>query len=302
MSASRGRGARDFEARKGLWQQAIEGGRLREAQEIIREALAWAREHGEERQVDSALCAQAAVAIQLGEADRELSHLREIVLRSSDPVNSRLAAYHLAIHYEFAKNYKKSLFYGRLALDRSKQLGRPEWLASSHNQIANALLGESRADEACCEYERALELMPGELSVWRGRILNNLGYCRLLQGRHREAYAMLYESLRLARRAGNQLNQLLPRLDLCFAHLETGRLAKARLQGRAALALAEKLGEIDCLKNALYLLGEAANLVGDQQTALEYFSRLHRDFYPDSAYLPQFLLAVDVRKLVNLHA
>jgi hypothetical protein len=29
---------------------------------------------------------------------------------------------------------------------------------------------------------------------------------------------------------------------------------------------------------------------------------LQRDFFPQESYLPAFLLAVDIRKLVNLHA
>ena len=56
------------------------------------------------------------------------------------------------------------------------------------------------------------------------------------------------------------------------------------------------------IKNALYLLGEVAHLSDDVEAARGYFGRLHRDFFPDAGYLPEFLLAVDIRKLVNLHA
>lgn len=56
------------------------------------------------------------------------------------------------------------------------------------------------------------------------------------------------------------------------------------------------------MKNVLYLLGEAANLQGDFDLARSYFLRLQRDYYPNADYLPDFLLAIDVRKLVNLKA
>ena len=36
--------------------------------------------------------------------------------------------------------------------------------------------------------------------------------------------------------------------------------------------------------------------------ARAYFTRLQREFYPDASYLAGFLLTVDVRQLVNLHA
>jgi hypothetical protein len=38
------------------------------------------------------------------------------------------------------------------------------------------------------------------------------------------------------------------------------------------------------------------------ESARGYFARLQQTFFPEATYLPGFLLAVDVRKLVNLHA
>ena len=291
-----------FEELRTLAHRAVEAGRLEEAEDYIGQALVWAREHGTQQQVDHALCNRAALAIQLGRGDGELSVLREILMRSADPGTSRLAAYHLSLHYEVAKNFKKSLFYARIARDRASALGVPEWLASSHNQLGNALLGESLIPEASREYEQALALMPAEKSVVRALVLNNLGYCRVLQRQFEEGYALLYEALSDLRRFRAVRYQVLPHLDLCFAHLETGRYRLASRQGSLALRLAEETGQVDSIKNALYLLGEAANLSGDTETAREQFTRLHRDFFPEQTYLPGFLLAVDVRKLVNLHA
>jgi tetratricopeptide (TPR) repeat protein len=222
-------------------------------------------------------------------------------MRSADAGNCRLAANNISVHYQFARNFKKSLFYARIACERALQLGREDWIASSRNQLGNALLGESFVDQACREYEEAVRLIP-VACVWRARSLNNLGYCRVLQKRYAEGYSCLYESLRLLRRFSAVRYQVLPRLDLCFAHLETGRYEHARRQGVAAFLLAEKMGDAEAMKNALYLLGETANLSGDTERASGYFTRLQRDYFPDSPYLPGFLMAVDVRKLVNLHA
>ena len=68
------------------------------------------------------------------------------------------------------------------------------------------------------------------------------------------------------------------------------------------MRLAEKTNYSDGVKNSLYLLGEVASLRGDADAAHESFTRLQAEFYPGQTYLPSFLLAVDVRKLVNLHA
>jgi tetratricopeptide (TPR) repeat protein len=292
----------EFDTLRDLWQREIEAGHLEEAETLIRRSLAWAEAHGDPRQIDAAVCNLAAVGIHLGRGESEIPRLREILLRNSDPANCRLSAYNISIYYQFAKNYKKSVFYARIARDRSEQIGRRDWISSSHNQLGNALLGESLVEEACREYDKALSLMSLETSVWRAGVLDNLGYCRILQERYREGYALLYESLRMLRRMGSWRYEIMPRLDLCFAHLETGHYRYAWRHGAMALGLAERAGHQDAVKNALYLLGEAANLSGDSSAAHDYFARLQRDFFPDSAYLPGFLMAVDVRKLVNLHA
>jgi tetratricopeptide (TPR) repeat protein len=279
--SSQGAGQEAFDELRAL----VELGRLEEAREGLERELARAREIGDERRVDGMVCALAAVAIHLGRGDGELPRLREILLRNGDAANCRLAAYNISIHYQFARNHKKSLFYARIACERAMQLGRPDWIAYSRNQLGNALLGESFIDEACREYEAAVQLIP-DSGVWRARILDNLGYCRVLQKRFTEGYACLYESLRLLRRFAAVRYQVLPRLDLCFAHLETERYAHARRQGAAALGLAEKVGDTEAMKNALYLLGETANLCGDTESASDYFTRLQRDYFPDSPYLP----------------
>jgi tetratricopeptide (TPR) repeat protein len=298
---SQGESPQVFEKFREVWQRSIEVGRLEEAGDIIQHALAWTNDHGDQRLIDSAVCAMAAVAIQLGRGDAELPRLREILLRNGDAVNCRLAAINISIHYQFVRNYKKSLFYARIAYTRAMQLGRADLIAFSRNQLGNALLGESFVDQACQEYEAAVGLI-SEPGVWRARILNNLGYCRVLQNRFAEGYSCLYESLRLLRHFAAERYQVLPLLDLCFAHLETERYSHARRHGIAAFVLAEKMGDVEAMKNALYLLGETANLSGDTERASGYFTRLQRDYFPDSPYLPGFLLAVDVRKLVNLHA
>jgi tetratricopeptide (TPR) repeat protein len=291
-----------FEELRSRGLRAIETGELEGAAENFAAALRLAGEQGEPKRIDLALCNWAAALIELGRGDGEISRLREVLLRNSDPVNCRMAAYDIARYYELKKNYKKALFYARITRDRSEILGRRDWLASSHNLIGNTLLAESFLEEACAEYEKALELFPPEPSPARGQILDNLGYCRILQRRYPEGYRLLYESLRLLRRFGARRHEISARLDLCFAHLETERYEHSRRQGLAALALAESLGDAGSVKNALYLLGEVANLNGDLETARGYFARLHRDFFPEAGYLPEFLLAVDIRRLVNLHA
>jgi tetratricopeptide (TPR) repeat protein len=291
-----------FEEIRARGQAAIDAGQLEEAVAILQTAVDLAVEQGDARLIDLTRCNRAAALVEFKGGADELPQLREILVRNGDPVNCRIAAYTIGRHYELARNYKKALFYARITLDRSRLIGRRDWLASSHNLIGNTLLAESYVEAASAEYEKALELFSDEQSLGRAKILDNLGYCRILQGRHAESYRLLYESMSLFRRLGTPKYEIVPRIDLCLCHLETGRYRLARRQGSVALALAESLGDLDSMKNALYLLGEAANLSGDIEVAKGYFLRLQQEFFPGADYLPEFLLAVDIRRLVNLHA
>jgi tetratricopeptide (TPR) repeat protein len=294
--------AKSFEELKIYSEEAVRAGRLEEAESLLGQALRWALEHGEPWQVDVGVCNLAAVTIELGHGEGELPRLREILLRNANPQNCRLAAYNISRHYELAKNYKKSLFYARIALERAEALGRLDWVASAHNRIGNVMLAESFVDEACKRYETALAMMPEGEGVWRASIFGNLGYCRILQHRHSEGYSLLYKSLRMLRRFRAERYMVSTLLDLCFAHLETGRLRYAEQWGSLALQLAERTQQGDSVKNSLYLLGETAHLNGDTAGSRNYFTRLQCDFFPNEVYLPGFLMTVDIRKLINLHA
>jgi len=301
-SAETGRTDSVFEEIRARGQRAIDDGQLEEAVEILQTAVDLASQQGDGRLIDLTRCNRSAAMVELARGEGELPHLREVLVRNSDPVSCRIAAYTIARHYEITRQYKKALFYGRITMDRSRLIGRPDWLASSHNLIGNTLLAESFVGEACEEYEKALALIVDEESTARAKIMSNLGYCRILQGRHREGYRLLYRGLALLRRSRARRHEIATRLDLCYAHLETRRYRWARRQGSIALALAESIDDRTAIKNALYLLGEVANLSGDGEAATGYFTRLHQEYFPEADYLPGFLLAMDVRKLVNLHA
>ncbi len=292
----------EFQQLLGRALRAWEAGQSDEARYACDEARAWAAARGEGGLVDLVIARRASIAIEDGSGQGELPALRDLLVRSVDPVVCRFAAYNLARWYELTKEYKKALFYARLARERAELTARPEFMAASHNQVGNILLAESSVDEARREYERALELMPAEPTPARARVLDNLGYCRVLQGRLAEGFTLLYDSLRMLRRAGASAYETSTRLDLCYAHLEAQRYEASRRHGEAALRLARVYNDGESIKSAYYLLGENANLSGNAFAARRYFVRLQREFYPDQEYLPGFLLAVDVRKLINLHA
>lgn len=275
-------------------------GDLHGAYAIAEEACALARQLGDDGIYDLWVCNRARAAIELRRGESELPTLREILMRHGSGAVGWHASYHLARYYELAKDARKSLFYARIALDRARELGEDEWVRGSRNQMGSALLALSRSEEASSEYHAALA--GGRSSdAERGVILGNLGYCLVLKKRLREGRRDLLESLRLLRDR-SQSAELRTRLDLSFASLEVGRYGMAERHARRGLVLGRALGEEESVKNALYLLGEALQLSGREAEARAAFGALGQEFYPDQPYVATFLLAVDVRRVINLRA
>lgn len=292
----------EFHALRDRGVEDLRRGDLRQALVSFEAAVESARAAGDAGLVELAECNRAAILIELGEAPAQLPSMRAILLRSGDPNNSMVAATNAARIHDLAKDYKKALFYARLARDHAEEVGDASQRASVRNLIANLLLADSRVEEAIAEYETALDLMPEEDPVWRARVIGNLGYCRILQGRLPEAFEQLHRCIAELRERGARRYLVSPLLDLAFAHLEGGRAQEARPTAEEALALAREFEDEESLKNGLYLLGEAAGLEGDVDEARRSFLELQERFFPDKPFVSEFLLSVDVRKVVNLRA
>jgi tetratricopeptide (TPR) repeat protein len=280
----------------------VEAGRLAEALERLTAALQAARSAGDPGLADTALCNRAAVAIALGDLEAPLPELRAILARNLSADNCALAAHNISWSYAQQKDHKKSLFYARIACDRAKSAKSAERLASTSNQLGNALLATSLFDEAATTYRRALTLVPAGRASWELVCLANLGYCEVVRGNRREGLTYLYRVLRAARSRRLARLAMIAHLDLCHAYLDGPALHRARRHGERGRRLAEQVGEVDWIKNALYLVGEVATLEDRPDDAEDAFAELQRRFYPTQPYLTTFLMAVDVRSMVNLRA
>lgn len=292
----------EFRALRDLGVDALRAGDLSRALELFDQAADRARASGDPGLADLADCNRAAIQIEIGQGEGVLAQMRAVLLRSRDAQCSMVAATNAARIHDLAKEYKKGLFYARLARDHAETGGDASQHASVRNLTANLLLADSHVEEAAREYEIALELMPEDDPVWRARAIGNLGYCRVLQQRLPEAFVLLRQSIEPLRRHQATLYLISPLTDLAFAHLEAGHAAEALGAAEEAVALAREFEDESGLKNAMYLQGEAAGLLGDLEQARSTFLELQQRYYPDKPFVCDFLLTVDVRKMVNLRA
>ena len=140
---------------------AVERGEFESALQCFTAALSEAELRGDDDLVDLAVCNRAAVRIELGCGEGELDPLRSIVTRSRRAETRWLAAYSTGRLYELDGQFKKALFYARIAKNLTRDVvDRIEWRASSFNQVGNLLLAESHVEDAEQEYRTALQLIP----------------------------------------------------------------------------------------------------------------------------------------------
>lgn len=286
--------------RRQAW-EAVQAGRLRQAVELLDQALAMARSSGSREQVDRALCNRAAVLVELGQGASVRQELRRILLEGASGAGF-LAAYNLARYYETVKDFDKAMFYAKIAHEHARRLGDQDWISSSHNQLGNLLIALSDFEEARSQLELALTLAPGSSNLRRAIALDNLGYCHVVQGRYRPGFRAHFEALRIIRRLGARAWEAVVEVSLCFAYLEIGRYRRAIRHGAAALHLAEETENRETLRNALFALGEAFKQAGEPLVARRHFARLQEEFYPDAEGTADLLLLMDVLRVVNIKA
>lgn len=281
--------------------RARDSGNLREALRLCDRALSQATLTADEALIDQAYCNRCGFAIALGDPDVSISRLREIVMRNRSLSLSYIASYVLSNVYSSRKNYKKALFYAKVAHQRAYAIGDVRMMVESHNEIGKSYLSESYLEKAVGECEKALALLPEELSYLHIAPMINLGYAKLLQKEYRHGFTYLYRVLRHCRRHSSESAYIeWVHLYISFGHMELHRWRHAWYHGSRALELAQENGNLDIVKNSLYQLGEIEKAAGDFEAAYKYFQRLQREFYQDNVDLPKLMIYYDTRDLVNL--
>lgn len=292
----------EYEGLKEQASEALNQGNLQGALGGFTRAYELAVRIGDRDLEDVAFCNRSSVAIRLQLEDDSVLVLRRMLLRTAHPQVAYLSAYNLARAYDNRKDYRKSLFYARIAHRYAIELGEAEQEASALNWIGNALVALNDFGGGLEEYRKAECLIAGEESERRSLILSNLGYCLLLTGETQDGFRTVIRGLRMARRERAPVAQSVGHLCLSFAHLLVGRPWYAVRHGAEALELAEAHSDERTMKLALLLLGEAYKQADKVPAALECFELLQETYYPGMPEVPEMLLGVDVCRVINLRA
>jgi len=241
---------------------------------------------------------KADAMIALDRSGPEVQALPMILMKRRNLHHVFLAAYALMFKHRVVSECKRALFYGQIARDAAEEADESFWKIAVLNDLGIVYEMDSQFVRAIDCLEGALALIDAipdatQQSFSRVAIIANLGYNRILIGETVEGIRLI-ESVIDRIESSDALSDAC--IDLCYGYLETEDVEKARWYGEKGLRLAETPRQI---RNAHYLLGEAAYQSGDTAAAEEHFDELAR-YYPEFRNLKRVLYALDLRSMINL--
>jgi tetratricopeptide (TPR) repeat protein len=306
MTDARAPGFADlFTALQAESRQAVRRGDLRAAARTARRASALARASGDLHLVHLAAVNRSMVLLEKGLVQAAERGLREVILQSTDDEVICRAGFYLASALRRQNRLARARSFARLAAERAEGVGEPRLASRCLNLLGNIHLAEGNLKSAEDAYRRSLRRWrraghTADVRFETGIVLDNLGYCLVLQGRIAPGRVLIEEALSLARERADRRTEAECLQDLAHAHLLGGRLEDGEACAARGLALAEQAAYLDIQRNCLYLLGEMAVRRDRIEESQAYFERLQATF-PDSPFLGRVLAMFDLSSMLTLH-
>jgi tetratricopeptide (TPR) repeat protein len=234
-------------------------------------------------------------------ADRtgpEVKALPMILMRRRNNQHTFLSAYSLMYTHRMTGELKRAIFYGQVALDAANEAAQTFWKIGVLNELGIVYETDSQFIKAVECLSEALDLISAldddaQKSFSTVAIRGNLAYNTLLMGETVTAIHMIEDIIDHVE-GPSDLSDCY--IALCYGYIELEQFEKARALGEKGLDLATQPREV---RNAHYLVGEAAYKSGDIEGAEYHFEQLAR-FYQQFRNMKNLLFAVDLRSMINL--
>jgi tetratricopeptide (TPR) repeat protein len=286
-------------------EEAFSAGELFDAVDLASQAEALATSCGEVDLADHAFCNRCAFLIELDRGHEQIPKLKQILLRSADPMNRWRAAYYTSVAYDHGEELDKASSYAQRARELAVECAEPASRAASANLVATLALRASQFDGAEAAYREALALyedLDGYHRIMAAQVEDNLGYVLMCLDRLDDGLGCCERALKALEKldADHYLHQTLQ--DLCYGYLLADRLEQAKVCGERALDLAVDADDGLVVKNTLFLLSEIAVRRGDTFGARRYLHELTA-YYPEAEVSEEIIdvfLATDLTTVVNL--
>lgn len=241
---------------------------------------------------------KADAMIASGRSGPEVQSLPAILMRRRSPRHTFLAGYALMFLHRRESNIRRAIVFGETALRAAEEAEEAYWQFAALNDLGICYEIDSQFEKAIDCHERATQVTSSmsdeDTRTFSETItLQNLGYTKLLVGETTDGLDMIHRAIERIEVPSSRSDSY---IDLCYGYLELGNYDKALQYGQVGLECATDARQI---RNAHYLLGEAAYKLGDVEAAEYHFDELTR-FYPQFRNLKKLLFALDLRSMVNL--
>jgi len=241
---------------------------------------------------------KADAMIASGRSGPEVQSLPAVLMRRRNLHHTFLAAYALMFLHRTESNIRRAIVFGETALRAANEADEAFWKLAALNDLGICYEIDSQFAKAIECLDQALALTsiisdPAERKFSETAILQNLGYNKLLVGETLDGLEIIHRVLDVIEVPSSIPDSY---IDLCYGYLELRDFEKARHYGEIGLEFAIEPRQV---RNAHYLLGEAAYEMGDIEAAESHFDELTK-FYPQFRNLKKLLFAIDLRSMVNL--
>ena len=230
----------------------------------------------------------------------EVKALPMILMRRRNAHHTFLSAYALMYTHRLTGQSKRAIFYGQIALEAATQAEQTLWKLAVLNELGIVYETDSQFANAIDSFSKALACLDenglddsAAQSFSRVAIIANLGDSTLLAGDSKNGLRLIHsviDSIHTPHAKSDAYG------NLSYGYLDLEDFEKARTYGELALEFACEERQV---RNAHYLIGEAAYKAGDADAAEEHFEELAR-FYPQFRHLKSLLFAIDLRSMINL--
>jgi len=281
--------------------RALEEGRHEEAYEAFGDALLAAEEFGELERIHAARCNVSLALWQLGRRKEAKQGLREIILASREDRTVAAAALWIAAILSREHDFERAQHYLRIARERAAGAADVKLQTSALTELGNIRLNEGDVEEALDCYREAGGLvaeMPDCRFEWAMNRKHE-GYALALLGRFRESFEALRESREVAEQGTNPWLLALVYQDQAYAYLLRNHLRRAEKASLRAVTVSRKNGYPEVLKNAYFILMEAAIRQDESAKFDLYFDKL-QELLPEIRLSRSFFRMFDITDILNL--
>ncbi|MEO5644653.1 MAG: tetratricopeptide repeat protein [Bacteroidia bacterium] len=176
--------------------------------------------------------------------------------------------------YMFQKDHAKRLECNMRCLKIREDVGDEEGVSGSQNNIGETYFEMGDPDNALVWFYESLNnpKVSEQIKAWA---THNLGKVYFSQRASEKAIEFFTSSLAVSENANYDVLSAVTCLELAAIYFKTDNFSQSEVFATKALVIAERIGSKEGIKNALFLIAQIKESIGDLNNALIFYKKHH---------------------------